>query len=88
MDLEITWTIECRTKDDGEWYPYGADTASPTEAFLAASEGPERDHRYNLDIIEWRLVKTTREVVRTKRRDREEGSEGGISNQTGRGGTG
>jgi hypothetical protein len=69
MDLEITWAIECRTEPDGEWEPYDFDTETPTEAFVSATTGPERDHRCNLDIVEWRLVKTTREVVRTKRRD-------------------
>ena len=90
MDLEITWTIEFRTTPDGDWNTYDDGDRmqdGPTESFIEAVSPPESGD-YNRDIVEWRLVKTTREVVRTKRRDSEEGSEGGSSTQTGRGSTG
>jgi len=72
VNIEITWSIEYRTAPDGEWGEYldgGRTNAQPTESFAQATEEPERILRNNLGIIEWRLVKTTREVVRTKTRE-------------------
>jgi hypothetical protein len=68
MNIEITWSIEYRT-EHGEWKSYdtGPLLPGPTESFLAASSPPESDEYKR--IIEWRLVKTTREVVSTKKRE-------------------
>jgi len=87
LNIEITWAIEYRTDDDSSWKHYSYPCA-PTEAFLAATTSPERDQQMNRSIVEWRLVKTTREVVRTKRRDSEEGDAGGRNDQTGGSGSG